>query len=103
MSATDTPLRLIIHAVDAESLKRARNNAANLVRAEPQATVEIVANAQAVTAALDNPHEQDRLLRICANTLDKLGRQAPDGIIVVEAAVVHIARRQQAGWAYIRA
>lgn len=103
MAETDSPLFVIIHAVDAESLRRARNNAANLLHAEPQATVEIVVNAQAVAAALDAPHAQDSLLRVCGNTLTKLNRQAPAGIRVVAAAVVHIARRQQAGWAYIRA
>lgn len=96
-------LRLIIHAPTASALARARSNAANLLAIRHEARVEIVINGPAVAAALDNPHDTDALLRVCGNTLARLGRDLPDGLVQVSAAVVHIAERQQAGWAYMRA
>lgn len=100
---TPEPLRLIIHAVDAESLQRARNNALNFLKARPAVALEIVVNAGAVAAALDAPHETDRCLRLCANTLHKQQLEAPAHLAVVDAAVVYIAERQRDGWAYLRA
>lgn len=98
-----TPLRLVVHAPTAAALDRARRNAVNLLKARPDAHVRIVVNAAAAAAALDAPDaETDSLLRICGNTLAKIGRTA-DGLTVVPAAVVDIAEAQAEGWAYMRA
>lgn len=96
-------VRLLIHAPTPASLERGRRNLANLLKAEPDAEVELVVNAGAVAAALDSPDALDAHLRVCRNTLTATGRQAPQGIVLVDAAVLHIAQRQQAGWAYLRA
>ncbi|SAI40672.1 Uncharacterized conserved protein [Bordetella ansorpii] len=97
------PIRLLIHASTPEALQRARRNAANLLKAEPSAQVEIVVNAGAVAAALAQPDATDTHLAVCANTLAAGGLQAPEGLTVVSAAVLHLARRQQEGWAYMHA
>ncbi len=96
-------LHVLIHAPTPDALRRARNNAANLLKGEPQAQVEIIANAAAVAAALAEPHATDAHLRLCGNTLQNTGAQAPATLQVVPAAIVHLARRQAEGWVYIRA
>ncbi|MBP2232016.1 NitT/TauT family transport system ATP-binding protein [Azospirillum agricola] len=97
------PLRLVIHAPTAAALERARRNAANLRKARPDGAIRIVANAEAVAAALDRPDpDTDPLLRLCGNTLAKLGRPA-SGLTVVEAGVLDIAEAQAEGWGYMRA
>lgn len=104
MTDTDQPLCLLIHAADEASLARARNNARNLLAAEPSAAVEIVVNGPAVAAALALPDDTDPLLRVCANTLANQDLEAPDEIARVKAAVLYIAERQQKnGWSYMRA
>ncbi|MBP2301351.1 DsrE family protein [Azospirillum picis] len=97
------PLRLVIHAPTPAALERARNNARNLLKARPDAEVRIVVNAGAVAAALDTPDgDTDGLLRVCGNTLGRLGRSA-GGLTVVAAGVLDIAEAQAAGWGYMRA
>lgn len=96
-------IRLVIHAPTQTSLERGRRNLANLLKAEPDAQVELVINAEAVRAALDTPHPLDRHLRVCSNTLVATGLQPPPDIVQVAAAVLHIAQRQHEGWAYLRA
>lgn len=96
-------IRLLIHAPTPASLERARRNAANLKKADPQAEVEIVANAGAVAAALAEPHATDEHLLLCQNTLAATGAQASGNARIVGAAVLHIAQRQADGWAYMRA
>lgn len=96
-------IQLLIHAPTPGSLERARRNAANLHKADPQAQVEIVANAGAVAAALADAHPTDAHLVLCQNTLAATGAQAPAHIKTVSAAVLHIAQRQADGWAYMRA
>ncbi|WP_207459823.1 hypothetical protein [Azospirillum sp. SYSU D00513] len=100
----DAALRLLIHAPTAAALTRARRNAANLLAARPDAEVRIVANGEAVAAALDQPDPAtDPLLLLCGNSLSRLDRPLPDGLRRVDAAVVEIAEAQAAGWAYMRA
>ena len=96
------PLRVLLHAPTPGALDRARSNARNLLAAEPDATVEIVANADAVAHALANPDGTDEHLRVCERTLARTGASA-GGRRTVPAAVVHLARRQGEGWSYIRA
>ncbi|WP_240475680.1 hypothetical protein [Herbaspirillum rhizosphaerae] len=96
-------MRLLIHAPTATALERARRNLANLLKLAPDAQVELVINAGAVAAALSQPDPLDGHLRVCRNTLTANQLTAPEGVEVVPAAVLHIARRQAEGWAYMRA
>lgn len=97
------PLRLLIHAPTTAALTRARRGAVNLLQARPDAVVRIVANGEAVAAALDQPDPAtDGLLALCGNTLSALKRAA-GGYAVVPAAVLTIAEAQAEGWAYMRA
>lgn len=99
------PLAVLIHAPTPTALERARNNAANLLKAAPDTNIRIIVNAQAVTAALDAaPGPQDALLWLCPNTLANLGREARDPLHVLHnAAILELATLQAAGWLYIRA
>lgn len=106
MSETETPgLRVILHAPTPAALQRARNNAINLRREDADADVRIIVNAEAVGAALDTAHaEADPLTWVCPNTLARANRPNREPLhLLPGAAVLEIARLQQAGWAYIRA
>ncbi|RYG13215.1 MAG: hypothetical protein EON92_06155 [Burkholderiales bacterium] len=96
-------IRLLIHAPTPAALERGRRNLANLLKAEPAAQVELVVNAGAEAAALDTPHALDAHLRVCRNSLAAAGMHAPEGLTVIDAAVLHIVLRQHEGWAYLRA
>lgn len=97
-------LHIVLHAPDAEGLQRARLNAVNALRAEPATQLRIIANAGAVAAALDTPHDAaDALTYLCPNTLAHLQRTTRAPLQVLgEPAVLALARLQQHGWAYIR-
>lgn len=97
-------LRIVLHAPTAGALARARSNATNLQRGQPQVSVRIVVNAEAVAAALDQPHaEADALTQVCGNTLQRLGRQAPAPLLVLaQGAVLALAEMQRDGWSYVR-
>lgn len=102
MSPTST--RALLHAPTSSSLERARNNALNILREQPDAQVRIVVNAEGVRAALAAPHpETDPLLLLCANTLRKTEQLAPNTIHTVPSAVIALISMQQDGWIYIRA
>lgn len=97
-------LKLMLHAPTPEALKRAQSNARNLLKLEPDAQVEIVVNAQAVSQALAIEDETiRRLLVICNNSLVNQGLPAPQDLRIVAAAIQHLARQQAAGWGYVRA
>ena len=102
---SDASYSIVLHAPDAESLQRARNNAVNALRAAPNTQICIIANAGGVTAALEQAHEAtDALLWLCPNTLKNLERTAPAPLQVLNGpAVLELARLQSQGWAYIRA
>lgn len=104
-SSEQKTLRVILHAPTANALERARNNAANLLRGDPDANVRVIANAQAVAAALDASHEElDPITWVCPNTLAKTNRENREPLRVLSGpAVLEIARMQQEGWVYIRA
>ncbi len=97
-------LRIVLHAPTAGALARARSNATNLLRGQPQVPVRIVVNAEAVAAVLDQPHaEADALTQVCGNTLRRLGRQAPAPLMVLaQGAVLALAEMQRDGWSYVR-
>lgn len=94
-------IRVLLHASTAEALQRARNNAVNLAKQWPNSEVEIVVNADAVRAALEQRHATDACLRLCQNTLERLTLSCPDSITAVPSAIVWIVERQQQGWHYI--
>lgn len=103
----DTPhpmIRLILHAPSPASLERARNNAVNLRRADPEADVRIIVNAEAVAAALDVTHpEADACTWLCPNTLARINRKQRQPLQMLGgSAVLEIALMQGDGWAYIR-
>lgn len=96
-------VRLVIHAPTPGALERGRRNLANLLKAAPDAQVELLVNAGAVAAALATPDATDSHLRLCQNSLNAGQLVAPQGLWVVPVAVLHIAQRQQEGWSYLRA
>jgi len=98
-------VKVILHAPTASALERARNNATNLKRANPDAQVRIIANAQAVGAALDIGHEQlDSITWLCPISLDRTGRQNREPLQALTGpAVLEMVRLQQDGWVYLRA
>ena len=98
-------LKVVLHAPTADALQRARSNAGNLLREAPQAQVKIVLNAQAVTVALDEPHDAcDAITWLCPNTLKRANRQNREPLqVLAHGAIFELARLQQDGWVYIRA
>ncbi len=97
-------IKLMIHAPTPEALKRAQNNARNLLKLEDDAEVEIVVNGPAAASAVAITDETILpLLVLCRNSLDNQQLEEPEGVRVVAAAVQHLARQQGNGWAYIRA
>lgn len=101
----DKTMKVILHAPTMSALERARNNAANLKRGSPDAQVRIIANAQAVGAALDIGHEQlDSITWLCPISLDRVGRENREPLQVLSGpAVLEMVRLQQEGWVYVRA
>lgn len=97
-------LRVILHAPTPDALERARNNALNLRRADPDAELCIIVNAAAVSAALDIPHpEADALTWVCPNTLARINRDNRRPLQILDApAVLKMAQWQRDGWVYIR-
>lgn len=97
-----TDYAVLLHAPTETALKRARNNATNLMRDCPGVRVEIVVNAQGVRAALEEKHQSDHLLVFCRNTLTNTGQDAGSDVTIVPNAVLHLVERQRDGWIYIR-
>jgi NitT/TauT family transport system ATP-binding protein len=97
-------MKIVLHAPTPGALARARSNFRNLLRDNPQTEVRILANAEAVPAALEKPDpEADRALRLCENSLRARQLIAPAGMETVGVAMRAIAELQQEGWIYIRA
>ncbi len=97
-------MRLIVHAPTHAALLRARRNIRNLLLAAPDVEVELVLNGEAVRSELESPDsELRRYLVICENSLVAANAIAPTGVTTTPVAVLHIAQRQQDGWAYLRA
>ena len=93
-----------MHAATAGSLARARRNAANALKTRPETEVRIIVNAEAVTAAIEQPDPDiDRYLVFCETTLARIGRSPLVGSMTVPTAVLAIAECQQQGWIYLRA
>jgi len=98
-------LKVILHAPSSGALERARNNATNLKRQRSDVEVRIIANAEAVAAALDVPHPgADGFTWLCPNTLARINREGRQPLrVLAGAAVLEIAELQGNGWVYIRA
>lgn len=96
--------QVLIHAPTADALKRAQNNARNLLKLEADALVEIVVNGPAAAEAV-KLSDADLVARLvlCANSLRNQQLSAQEGVKQVEAAVQYLAHKQAEGWAYIRA
>lgn len=108
---------LVIHVSsgDVELWRTALRYAHNFVTASGERQVDIVVNGAAVDLALTGSPVlallQDVLdcgaveLSACANTMAARGIGTGDlhsATTVVAAAVLHVAQRQWAGWAYLR-
>lgn len=97
-------LNVMLHAPTPDALARARRNARNLIKSQPDAGVLIIANGAAVATALAQPDpDTDALLRLCRNSLAAQNLENTGGVAEVDAAVVTLAELQGQGWAYIRA
>jgi uncharacterized protein len=97
-------VRVVLHAPTEAALWRARSNLRNLRLANPDAEIRILANADAVAAALTRPDaEADRHLVLCENSLRSRGLAAPPEIATVPAVIHALIELQAAGWTYIRA
>lgn len=96
--------QLLIHAPTADALKRAQNNARNLLKLEADAQVEIVVNGPAAALAV-SLIDEDILSRlvICRNSLNAQNLTAQPQVKQVDAAVQYLAHQQGKGWAYMRA
>jgi NitT/TauT family transport system ATP-binding protein len=96
-------MKVVLHAPTAGALARARSNLRNLRREMPVAEIRLIANADAVPAALAEPDpDTDAALFLCQNTLRNKGLDAA-GRATVPAVVHELARLQSEGWIYIRA
>lgn len=96
--------RVVLHAPTEPALLRARSNLRNLRLADPDIEIRILANADAVAAALARPDaEADPHLVLCENSLRARGLAAPAGIATVPAVILALVELQAAGWTYIRA
>jgi len=100
----DQATKVILHAPTPAALERARNNAANFRRENPEADVRIIVNAEAVAAALDAAHpDMDARTWVCPNTLKRINREnRPPLQSLGGAAISEIVRLQGQGWIYIR-
>jgi NitT/TauT family transport system ATP-binding protein len=103
-AAKASDLKLLLHAPTAAALARARRNAVNAHRARADLMIAIIANGDAVAAALDRPDaETDGLLVLCEVSLGRLGRLPPPGVRTVPVAALALAEWQADGWRYVRA
>jgi hypothetical protein len=67
----------------------------NLLAAEPDAVVELVVNAEAAIAAIDNPDPASAPhVVVCENSLSAAGRERPPEFRTIPAAIHYIALRQ---------
>ena len=96
-------MNILLHAPTENSYRRAKNNRLNILKDNPDTTVEVVVNAQAVHAAVEDKHMDNDIVSLCANSLRKAKLAAPVRARVIPNAMLHIARRQADGWVYIRA
>ncbi|MCL8025814.1 DsrE family protein [Nocardioides bruguierae] len=107
----------VVHAwgPDADVLAVARRTVGNVLAALPGARLEVVVQGAAVLPALTDDATLTALVAacadprvsvvLCANSLAGQGlevAEVPAPLGVVGSALAHCARRQWAGWAYLR-
>lgn len=97
-----TETKILLHAPTPGAYARAKNNLRNIQKDAPETEVEIIVNAKAAPDAMNDPERNDKTL-LCDNSLRTAQLNAPQSVAVVPNAMLHIARRKQEGWIYIRA
>lgn len=96
-------MNILLHAPTKNAYRRAKNNRTNILKDCPDATVEIVVNAQGAIEAFADKKRDDCAVCICANSLRAVAIVAPENLRIIPSAMLHLARRQSEGWTYIRA
>jgi hypothetical protein len=106
--------KVIFHVDELAKWQLTLENARNFLAAEQDAAVEILANSEAVKFFPADAEKSELFVELmskkvrfaaCMNALKKSGltpADLPDGVEVVPAGVVELAKQQQAGFAYIR-
>ncbi len=126
-SATSAPVKVLIHlnTNDPQRIGETLDELENVLRFYRQtgqhARVEVVTNGEGLdllrVGTSPFPQRVQRLLQgydnlqfvACQNTIDRLKRERGitarllPGVVVIDSGVAQIMRRQQEGWAYIRA
>lgn len=105
----------LIHVTtdDLDALRTALGSAANLHRAAPDLTIEVVCQGAAVRRLLApsplepllSPAPEWRRVLACDNSLQALGATSRDlasDVGHVPAAIAHLVARQGDGWAYVK-
>lgn len=103
-------MKVIFHVDQIERWELTVKNVNNFLNEVPDATIEVLANAEAVEyyTDADKVSELEKLnakFLVCGNALkahDIEQERIADFIEVVPAGVVELARKQDAGYAYIR-
>ncbi len=108
-------LKVIFHIDEMDKWKLVLGNAKNMLNAEPDSGVAVLANSEAVRLYADRVHEQYPVMLAlaaegvsfiaCRNALklEALDEDAlPPEISVVPAGVAELAKKQHSGYAYIR-
>lgn len=96
-------MNILLHAPTKNAYRRAKNNRANILKDWPNATVEIVVNAQGAIAAFGDKQRDNCSVYFCANSLRSAQLAAPQHAQIIPNAMLHLALRQTEGWAYVRA
>ncbi len=103
-------MKVVFHLDEEEKWPLTLVNVGNFLQEMPDATIEIVAYAAAVTLYGEkNPLPEELVGKVdfvgCGNALRKFGldpENLPEGVRAVPSGVVEIACRQKDGYAYIR-
>lgn len=105
-------MQVLFHVNDSARLAGAVRNIENLLDEIPAATVELLVNGPAVQALVAK-NDQVALLAtrpavtvaVCQNSLHRFNiapSQLPNTMTIVASGVVELARKQEAGFAYIK-
>ena len=103
-------MKVIFHIDELAKWKLTIANVKNFLKEKPDATIEVLANAEAVEGYIDEEIlnqilELNAEFVVCANALkahDIDQEEVNKQIRIVQAGVVELAEKQQEGYAYIR-
>lgn len=103
-------MQVVFHVDEMSKWDLLLANVTNFLREEGEATIEVVAYAEAVNYYIGDQSLPENLIDLvdfvaCANALGAWKvepQQLPDFVRVVPSGVVEIARKQLEGYAYIR-